>query len=793
MPRQVRQLCLALLLSVAAPPVVAAPEPNAELAATWWPPQRHVWTPVGWKDHLFRFNVLYNGTVLCYPNPGFMGIKPYMQQWVGQNLQIDFIPSGKDALPELPKEVRLLRHLDGGHGNQGWVLGHETPVLWTEWATQDGLILRKEMFARVPGGDAVQTGIEPLYGWMRLSVAYVDPFKAPERFKLFVRLTAVHTRHQATYQHDDGIVLETVPKLAPYPKELSAAPTGAANWLDLVESDGKVRLTIQPAASTDITLIEHPAGSRVYYLRLDFPVRVETLADLVVPMISGDAAAMREETALGWESALAESDRFWSVRPASAARLVTPEEQFNRVVEYSVKFADILAEKNYQTGEYTWVSGSWGYPALWSTPTSMVGHMFLDLLGYYETVKRHAKIFRLEQGATPPPGKAYGQHPGYYSTPRSVKSVDWLADHGAILHLVAYHALVSGDEAFAAEWTDSIVKACEFIADGCALTNHAGVKGLLPPAVATDDEIATQAVWNLAWNYKGLTTAVRLLRRMNHPRTGEFDALARRFKKTFLAAYRDAATQTPRWTNSAGRTHPLSPTTLTSDLDFAHPFYLDTGPLVLVWAGLMDAGDPLMRSAAKFFREGPNHRLQGYRNNALDRPVLIREISSCEPCYSWNLWHSWQLGDRAKFLEGMYSLLTGALSPQTYISCEHRHGMYGNLFATPMMFAAARLAVIDDAIKENELHLLRLCPLAWVSREQETRFENMPTEFGPVSLRWRLSKDGKALQVNYEPGFRHKPAKVVLHVPPVTGLNSVNLNTKKHSVRPGDEIGISRH
>ena len=42
-------------------------EPDAALAAGWWPAQRNVWTPVGWKDHLFRFNVLYNGTVIAQP------------------------------------------------------------------------------------------------------------------------------------------------------------------------------------------------------------------------------------------------------------------------------------------------------------------------------------------------------------------------------------------------------------------------------------------------------------------------------------------------------------------------------------------------------------------------------------------------------------------------------------------------------------------------------------------------------------------------------------------------------
>ena len=45
----------------------AAPEPNFELASQWWPELPNKWTAVGWRDHLYRFNVLYNGTLMNFP------------------------------------------------------------------------------------------------------------------------------------------------------------------------------------------------------------------------------------------------------------------------------------------------------------------------------------------------------------------------------------------------------------------------------------------------------------------------------------------------------------------------------------------------------------------------------------------------------------------------------------------------------------------------------------------------------------------------------------------------------
>jgi hypothetical protein len=194
----------------------------------------------------------------------------------------------------------------------------------------------------------------------------------------------------------------------------------------------------------------------------------------------------------------------------------------------------------------------------------------------------------------------------------------------------------------------------------------------------------------------------------------------------------------------------------------------------------MSAHDPLMRSFVEFFRVGPNTELfDPMHHTALDRVVLDHEQSSGEPCYSWNVFHSWQRGDRARFLEGLYGLIAGACSPDTYIAGEHRNAMYGTLFVQPLITWAVRHAVVDDAIAEGELHLLRLCPLAWVSSETEAVFDRMPTLYGPVDLRFRLSSDRRTLTVRYERP-RERPRRTVLHPPPVPGLRRVVVNGRRY-------------
>ena len=54
------------------------------IASGWWPEIENVWTPIGWKDHPLRFNVLYNGILIG---------EPIRQPTWGPGVQLTFIPS----------------------------------------------------------------------------------------------------------------------------------------------------------------------------------------------------------------------------------------------------------------------------------------------------------------------------------------------------------------------------------------------------------------------------------------------------------------------------------------------------------------------------------------------------------------------------------------------------------------------------------------------------------------------------------------------------------------------------
>ncbi|MCI0534436.1 MAG: hypothetical protein L0Z50_04345 [Verrucomicrobiales bacterium] len=759
----------------------AAAEPNFQIASEWWADLPNIWTPVGWKDHLFRFNVLWNGSILAKPN-----MNRRSQSWAGQGLQLSVTPSQNEGHDDWSSG--WLRH-DDGMVRQGWD-EDDAPVLWSEWS-KDGLLLRSGVFAHLAGGGDVQTGIEPLFLWIRLSVhelAETLPLEEDYGFNLLLQAPHVST----TMSMRDNVRFS--PDQARYPRPLRPESNGFDPEKDylVLEEDSKVRLAVAPGGDCKAVKFS-PANKDQSWSKLHvrLPARKGAHVDLLLPMLPGDRQALDAELALGYEGARFETRRYWQKITACATRFEVPEGDINDCIQQSIRFSNLLTEKNPATGKYCKVNGSWTYADLWTTPGSMDLVMLMDTLGHHGMVERYLNIFLEEQGTVKPPGPAYELHPGYFSTPALYKSIDWLSDNGAVLYTLATHALLSGDREFIARSTEGIVRSCEWIAESRRKKNYGGFEGLLPPAVATDNRTEIQAVWSIGWNYKGLCAAVRLLQQIRHPRATEFAREAEVYKETLQKAIRDKCRQLPFWQDDYGQRRQLVPTTLAGGekSETRHAFYLDTGPLFLVFAGLMEARDPLMQDTCAWFRAGPQRKLYRRDSNCWQVPVLDHEMSSCEHCYSWNMFHSWQLGERERFLEGMYSLFAGSMSRKTRISCETRGGITGNVFSAPLAVYLARLAVIDDQLSPGELHLLRLMPLAWLAPEQPAIFRQMPTEYGPVTVETRLSQDGKTLEVTYQPVFRVLPRKVWLHRPPVQGLKTVKVNGK--TLRFGKSMAVA--
>ncbi len=784
-PRRITQLVLVISLITVLPATpghcAAGKEPDYQTATGWWPELNNVWTPIGWKDLAYRFVVLFEGTLVC--DPSYDCSIPDMAQYQGQGIQVSFLPvCDENRMKFLDERGPYPTTTETGYrtGHQWWD-EQPTPVLVTEWRQRNleetGLRIQQKVFGYVPEATATKTGMEPLSAWVRLEVAEVHPLFHPKECQILVKVNAPHL----IFEMFEGESLQIRPERSRYPRALTqrAQTSGNSATIFFTEEGVKVRLAFPPGEGT-VQAMKPPEGSQSVFLVVRFPARTGSHVDLLLPGVPMEYDMAAQLLSEGYDTALARAGKFWSSGiPATKATFDTPEEPLNKTVTGSLRLAELVTAKVPSTGRCSLLTGAIHYNKLWATPTMMVCHMMLDPLGYHSTVEKYLEIFREEQGTVTPPGPAFSPHPGYYSSPKTLTSIDWLSDHGAILHTVCTHALLTGNEKFIEKWLPSILLGCEFIRDSIHLTGHKGVKGIMPPAVPTDDQRLIQAVWTDGWNYKGLATAVRLLERLKHPRAEEFRQVATEYRKVFLDTLRAKTLEMPTWTDPEGKDHHLVPTSLMEKGgDLRHQFYLDTGPLFLAYSGLLDATDELMLSTLRFFREGPNTHFFDPLGQFYQLPVLIHEMSSSECCYSWNIPQAHLAADREKFLEGMYSLFTGSVSRNTFVSCETRGGVTGLVAANPLAVYAARNSVIDDVVEPGSLHLLRLTPKAWLTSDRWAHFENMATEYGPIDLSFRLSGDTKILEVQYESNFRITPRRIVLHIPPADGLEALEVNGK---------------
>lgn len=643
-----------------AAPVPKTKEPDLETACHWWRDMENIWTAVGWKDHIYRFNVWFDGTVS-------MVMQRHKDKASGQpQAQVAFIPAlqPKDNwfLNPGPDDNMVIQRWDDG----------VAPVLSSEWA-RDGFIFREEVFAHIPGGQDIKTGQEPLFAWIRLSIAdRVEGVPLRDKVGFAVRINN-------PYMVPASMSKKTLLAVKTDDSQYQGALRPSAETYDptqgfAVLDRSAVRLFVLPAQQCEVTVFDKFPTQRDFTFYVMMSSALGSHVDLLLPFLPADEAVLKSEMQLGFDGALGEANRYWGRIPSTAASFDVPEGYISQAFRRNLQFSEVIAERDPDTGDYSLLTGGWVYGhGLWPTPTAMTMNL-LDLMGRHSTLEKYLKVFKDRQGTIVAPGPSYKLHPGYLSSPKTLTSIDWLSDHGALLWVMAEHALLTGDPNYTSEYLPTIVKACDFIKDSRASTNHEGVVGIMPPAVATDQKVALQGIWNDGWLYRGYSTAIRLLKKSGHPRAAEFERDAAEYKQAFQKALREKTDAMPTWKDKLGQVHHQVPSGMQGEKDWQlrHGFHLDTGPLFLVFAGLMDAGDDLMRSTLSWFRDGPPARMFRPESDCWQMPTLHHEMSSCEPCYSWNIFHSWQTGDRPHYLEGMYSLFAGAYSRQTYSVCETR-------------------------------------------------------------------------------------------------------------------------
>lgn len=66
--------------------------------------------------------------------------------------------------------------------------------------------------------------------------------------------------------------------------------------------------------------------------------------------------------------------------------------------------------------------------------------------------------------------------------------------------------------------------------------------------------------------------------------------------------------------------------------------------------------------------------------------------------------------------------------------------------------------------RKNELHLFEAMPPSWARPGAVTALKDVVTEFGPISLEFRVPEAGKSGHLRLMPSTRTRPERIVLHL-----------------------------
>jgi hypothetical protein len=208
--------------------------------------------------------------------------------------------------------------------------------------------------------------------------------------------------------------------------------------------------------------------------------------------------------------------------------------------------------------------------------------------------------------------------------------------------------------------------------------------------------------------------------------------------------------------------------------------------MVLGVAGLLNANDPLMTLAMKWLNEGPNAgSADPDWTEFANTPTLRYEMSSVEPCYSWNVYLRFLRNEHDKFLEGFYSLAAGSVSRKFMGGDEHRDGIQD----LPTMNSVIDNHLRNMLVFENEnghgLDLLRNSPSAWLRPGKGIRVRGALTTFGAVS--YQIHSTDQNVEATIECPLSAGPAwlHLYLYSPDGKSIQLAKVNGTSQPVKDG--------
>ncbi|MCW5983105.1 MAG: hypothetical protein KIT09_33760 [Bryobacteraceae bacterium] len=740
-----------LVLAVLSAAGARAPEPSYEQAVARWPDFRRPIVYLGCKDHPDEFGVMWNGNLTLASRTMTAADQRLFRARADDSLQVSFSMGDK---PDFAN-----REAEDGTSEASLAEGY-LPITEIR-LRKGGVTLVQEAFAtNAQGGCTAQAWDEPVF--LRVRFRVEDPGTGAGPVRLWAQLAGNHTRYEMDARRNVRIAFAA----PPYARKLEGAGNTVRDerGMVVVRASRLARFHGQlPDSLNSVALREWQLDRNL--AEYELPREKGAALELIVPFLPASEGAIGAAARLDHGQAREALAGCWNGEIGRGMQIRVPEEPLNNLWRYNAPMSFMTADR-YPNGDYVLKTSSHHYEAYWPTPGAM-NMVALAQQGYRDEVKAYLEPFLDKQRYRPVPntGASFLSSRGFISGPSEHVLISWVGDHGAILWAASEYYLLTRDKAFLDRWLPSMLEGLEWIAREREYTKVRGGRaaGLMPAGRATDDDRQAYFVWVDGWIYRGLASVCRVLEAIGHQDAARWTRERDDYRAAFQKALRDQIQRTFQWTDRGGVRIPFVPWELDqTNADYLHFFYLDCGPMFLGVSGLEDASDDTMTWVLKYLTEGPGTgRANPDWTTYSDRPSLRFEMSTVEPCYSWNVNLRFLRNEREKFLEGFYSQAAGAVSRRFLGGSEHRDGIQ----QLPVMNAVINGHLRNMLVFENDgggLDLLRNAPSVWLREGKEIDVRGAETYFGP--LRYHVRAAGGRVEAEIETPSRERPQSIRLHV-----------------------------
>ncbi len=593
---------------------------------------------------------------------------------------------------------------------------------------------------------------------------------------------------------------------------------------DLVTTNGDlVRGRIIPSSSATTELAAMQDGEKrleAVHVRSSVPAHGEDITYITLPYVPRlKDSERRQLRALSYETEKSKVINYWKSLLDSAVRFNVPERKFETFARAVVGHIHISTTKDPKSGLFMVPAASYVYPVFANEACFQI--LMLDALGDHKTAADYLETFIRLQGSRPFEGTYTGdQHEVYHGAKvdadHDYTAYEYNLDHGTVLWTLVEHYFITRDSRWFEHALPGLLLAADWIINQRRLTKIMDGEekipefGLLPAGHLEDNHDWGHWFSVNAFASAGMTRLGEALRETGHEAAERISREAEAYRTDLREAVLAAAQRSPVIRLRDNTYVPYVPTRPYQRIRLFGPmrvaYYnrypnkvLPTyrlsairevlyGPMILLYTSVFRGEEPLANWVLDDWEDNATMssslglNVHGWVDDEywFSRGGMVFQANLQNPTLVYLRRH-----EIPAAIRNLYNDFVSCYYPDVNVFTEEYRqwrSPSGPFYKIPdearFVNRVRDLLVHDDG---DQLWLTSGTPRRWLAPGQSIRFEQMPTNFGPVTVELQAEAQEIKGRIVLPSRSPFRTAWLSLRVPDQSRIQEVEVNGKSWS------------